>query len=313
MFLISVVSFILIELPPGDYATLYIRQLEMKGENVDQSMIDSIKIRYGTDLPLYGKYFNWMKGIVLKGDFGDSFQWNRPVLDVILERIPYSLLISIFGIVLTYVIALPLALYSAVKQYSFADGAITIFSFVGLATPSFLLVLILMYYLFEYFGLPPGGLFSQEYLNASWSLPKLLDMLKHLILPSFVIAITGTGGIIRTLRATLLDELSKDYVETARSKGLSETKLILKYPVRIALNPILSTVGWLLPAVVSGEAIVSIVANIPTVGPLLISALMSQDMYMAGSIILILSFLTLVGTLISDLILSFSDPRIRYE
>ena len=311
--IMSFVSFVLIELPPGDYLSMYIKSLELRGEKVDAARIESLKVEYGYGQPFIVKYTKWITGIVTRGNFGNSLQWKEPVNKLMAERLPYTIVLSICTILLTYLLSIPIAIYSATHQYSFGDYAATVLGFIGLAIPAFLLALFLMYTLYAKFGIPVGGLFSEQYRDAPWSAAKLIDLLKHLILPVLITGLSGTAGNIRTLRATLLDEFQKDYVETARVKGLPENKLILKYPVRIALNPMWSTIGWLLPAIVSGGTIVDVVLNLPTVGPLLLNSLKSQDMYLAGSIIFILTFLVLVGTFISDIILVISDPRIKYE
>lgn len=312
MVLMSFVSFVLINLPPGNYVEMYVRQLEMSGTRVDDSMIANLERRYGFGLPFHMRYFRWVQGM-FRGDFGRSFQWNRPVLDLVMSRLPFTIAVSALAIVFTYVVAVPIGIYSATHQYSVGDYIVTVFGFLGLAIPNFLFALVLMYFLFIYFGVSPGGLFSPEYAEAPWSLGRVIDLIQHMIVPIVVVGTAGTAGLIRTMRATLLDELGKDYVDTARMKGVSELRLLYKYPVRMAVNPVLSTLGWLLPAVVSGETIVAIVLNLPTVGPLLLSSLMSQDMYLAGTIVLMLTFLTLIGTFLSDLLLAWSDPRIRYE
>ena len=313
VFLISFVSFVIIELPPGDYLTLYINQLKVSGEKVDDALIDSLRVQYGYGQPFIVKYGAWISGILFRGDFGRSFGWREAVSVLVMNRLPYTILISLCTIIFTYLVAIPIGIYSATHQYSLMDYIATIFGFIGLAVPSFLLALFLMYWLYMQFNLPAGGLFSDEFRDAAWSAGKLLDLGKHLIVPIIVTGMAGTAGNIRGLRATLLDELWKDYVETARVKGLTETKLILKYPVRVALNPMWSTIGYLLPAILSGATIVDVVLNLPTVGPLLLGSLKTQDMYLAGSIMFILTCLTLAGTFISDIVLVISDPRIRYE
>lgn len=311
--LMSFVAFVLIDLPPGDYVTMYVKQLEISGTKVTESMLESLKMQYGFGQPFHTRYVKWITGIITKGDFGRSFQWNRPVIDLIMQRLPSTVILSLLTIMFTYIVAIPIGIYSATHQYSIGDYIATVFGFLGLAVPSFLLALVLVFFLYNNFGISPGGLFSPEYVDAPWSMAKLLDFLQHMIVPVVVTGASGTAGLIRTMRATLLDELSKDYVDTARVKGLPERRLLYKYPVRVAINPILSTLGWLLPSVFSGTTIVAIVVNIPTIGPLLLQGLMSQDMYLAGSIILILTVLTLIGTFISDILLAWSDPRIRYE
>ena len=309
----SLVSFWIIELPPGDYLSMYIRRLELAGERVDEARIESLRVQYGYGQPFFVKYFKWVRGIVTRGDFGNSYQWRMPVNRLLGERLPATILLSLSTILFTYLLAIPIGIYSSTHQYSVGDYIATVFGFIGLATPSFLLALFLMYTLYTQFGIPVGGLFSEQFRDAPWSFAKFIDMLQHLIVPVIVTGLAGTAGNIRTVRATMLDELNKDYVVTARVKGLPESKLLMKYPVRVAFNPIWSTIGWLLPAIISGSTIVDVVLNMPTIGPLLLNSLRSQDMYLAGSIVLILTFLTLVGTFLSDIILAVSDPRIRYE
>jgi peptide/nickel transport system permease protein len=311
--LTSLISFAVIELPPGDYLSLYIKQLELRGEAVDEARIESLKVQYGYGQPFSVKYTKWITGILFRGDFGRSFQWKESVSVLVMNRLPFTILISLCTIVFTYIVAIPIGIYSATHQYSIGDYLATIFGFMGLAIPSFLLALFLMYTLYIQLGVPAGGLFSDQYRDAPWTIAKVIDLAKHLIVPVIVVGMAGTAGNIRSLRATLLDELWKDYVETARVRGLTESRLIFKYPVRVALNPMWSTIGYLLPAIVGGATIVEVVLNLPTMGPLLLASLKSQDMYLAGSILFILTFLTLVGTFLSDIILVISDPRIRYE
>ena len=309
---ISVLSFIIIQLPPGDFLTTYIMQLSASGMHVQQDLVDALKVQYGLDKPLYAQYWLWISGFV-RGDMGWSFQWGQPVTELLAERIPLTMVISLSTLVFTYALAIPIGIYSAAHQYSVGDYLFTFTGFIGLATPNFLLALLLMFYFFKFFGLSVGGLFSTEYATAPWSLAKVLDMIEHLWVVIIVIGTGGTAGIIRVMRGTLLDELGKQYVITARSKGVSELRLLFRYPVRVAINPIISTVGWLLPTIVSGAAITAVVLSLPTTGVLLLGALVSQDMYLAGSIIMVLSSLTVVGTLISDLLLAWADPRIRFE
>jgi peptide/nickel transport system permease protein len=292
---------------------MYIQRLELSGERVTQAQIEALKIQYGYGEPFLVRYAKWVWGIISRGSFGRSFQWDRPVTRLLAERLPYTILLSICTILFTYLISIPIGIFSATHQYSVGDYTATVFGFIGLAIPPFLLALFLMYVLYSWLGIPVGGLFSVEFRDAPWSLAKAGDLAKHLILPILITGLGGTAGGIRSLRATMLDELGKDYVDTARVKGLAETRLLLKYPVRVALNPMWSTIGWLLPAIVSGSTIVDVVLNLPTVGPLLLGSLKSQDMYLAGSIVFITTFFTLVGTFISDIILIISDPRIRYE
>jgi len=309
---VSVAAFIIIQLPPGDYLTSYILQLQASGTQVSESEVASLRKQYGLDLPMYLQYFKWVWNM-LHGDFGRSFDWNRPVSDLIAERLPLTMIISLFTLIFTYVVAIPIGIYSATHQYSIGDYIFTVVGFAGLATPNFLFALILMFLFYKYFGLSVGGLFSPQYMRAAWSLAKFTDMLKHLPIPIIVIGTAGTAGLIRVMRGCLLDELRKQYVITARAKGVSERTLLFKYPVRIAINPIISTIGWTLPGIVSGETITAIVLNLPTTGPLLFQALLTQDMYLAGSTVMFLAFLTVIGTFISDLLLAWIDPRIRYE
>jgi len=313
LLIISVIAFVIIQLPPGDYLTSYIMQLKATGTDVSESEIAALKKQYGLDLPVYQQYFKWIWGM-LHGDFGKSFQYGqRPVSELIAERLPLTVTINIFATIFVYIIAIPIGIYSATHQYSKVDYIFTVFGFTGLAIPNFLFALILMLLFYKYFGLSIGGLFSPQYKMASWSLNKFVDMLKHLPVPIIVEGTAGTAGLIRVMRGCLLDELKKQYVITARAKGVEERTLLFKYPVRVAINPIISTIGWMLPAIVSGGAIVEIVLSLPTIGPLLFRALLTQDMHLAGSSIMILSFLTVIGTFISDILLVWIDPRIRYE
>ncbi len=311
LFVISLISFVVIELPPGDFLTSYITQMELQGEYLDQSEVERLKVRYGFDRPLYIRYLKWMGG-VLHGDFGESFEWNKPVSELIWERVGLTMVITSITMVVSWAISLPIGIYSATHQYSISDYVVTFFGFVGLGFPSFLVALILLWTVYSIWGVNLGGLFSEEFIDAPWSWAKFVDMLKHLWLPLLVLGLGSTAGSMRTMRANLLDELRKPYVTTARAKGLEERKLVLKYPVRVALNPFVATIGWALPRLVSGSSIVSVVLNMPTTGPLLLKALMSQDMYLAGSFVLILSVLTVIGTLISDILLGILDPRIRF-
>lgn len=312
IFAISIISFIIINLPPGDYLTTYVSNLEQQGVHVSQQMVERLRQRYGLGHPMHIRYFIWMRGI-FRGDFGQSFYYERPVMEILMERIPLTVMLSMATLIFEMLVAIPIGIYSAVRKYSISDYFATIFGFVGLATPNFLLALVLMFSFYHWFGVSIGGLFSPEFQDAPWTLARFWDMFKHMWVPMIVIGTAGTAGTIRVLRAMMLDELGKDYVKLARSKGMSEWQVIIKHPVRIALNPIISTIGWLLPAIISGEAIVSIVLNLPTTGPVLINSLQTQDMYLAGSFILILSTLTIIGTLISDILLAVADPRVRYE
>jgi len=309
---VSIVAFIIIQLPPGDYLTSYIMMLKISGEEVSESEIAVLKRQYGLDLPIYLQYFKWMWKM-LHGDFGRSFQWNKPVSDLIAERLPLTVIISTFTLIFTYAVAIPIGIYSATHQYSLGDYTFTVIGFVGLATPNFLFALVLMFFFCKYFGLSVGGLFSPAYQDAAWSIGRFIDMLKHLPIPIIVIGTAGTAGLIRVMRGCLLDELRKQYVITARAKGVKERTLLFKYPVRVAINPVVSTIGWTLPGIVSGETITAIVLGLPTVGPVLFNALLFQDMYLAGSIVMFQCFLTVIGTFISDILLILVDPRIKYE
>lgn len=312
LIIISIISFIIIQLPPGDYLTTYIIELSEMGDRVSMSEVEYLREYYGLNQPIYIQYFKWVGGI-LKGDLGYSFEWGKPVSNIIGERIGLTLIVSLFSLLFTWIVAFPIGFFSAIKQYSIWDYIFTFVGFIGLATPNFLLALVLMYIYFEYFGVSVSGLFSTEFIRAPWSMAKFIDMLKHIWIPMIVIGTAGTAGLIRILRNNLLDELQKPYVITARAKGVNELKLLFKYPVRIAINPFISTVGWLLPRIFSGATITAIVLNLPTIGPVLLRALMVQDMYLAGSIVLILASLTVVGTLLSDVLLAMVDPRIRYK
>jgi len=312
LFGISIVTFVLIQLPPGDFLTSYIAELESTGHVLDDAEIASLRNRYGLDSPLYAQFLKWFWNL-LQGDFGVSFQWNKPVNELIWERLALTFIISLATLLFTWVVALPIGVYSATHQYSVSDYVITFFGFLGRGIPDFMLALILMWIGLIYLGTSAGGLFSLEYKQAPWSIAKVWDLLKHLWVPIIVLGTSNTAGLIRIMRNNLLDELHKPYVETARSKGLTEQKILWKYPVRIALNPFVSTVGWVLPTLISGATIVSVVLSLPTTGPLLLSALLSQDMYLAGSFVMILSTLTILGTLVSDILLAWIDPRIRME
>jgi peptide/nickel transport system permease protein len=312
VFLISILAFIIIQLPPGDYLTQRILQLESTGATVDQAEIERLSNMYGLDRPLYVQYAKWMWNIITRLDFGYSFQWNRPVNDILMSRMGMTFFIAFLSFVVCWGFAIPIGIYVAIKQYSIADYFFTFLGFIGLAMPGFLLALILMYISYSKFGIKVGGLFSPEMEPLPMSWAKFVDLLGHLWLPVLILAIGGTANIIRTLRATMLDELRKPYVTVARAKGLSELKVITQYPVRIAINPILSTIGWLLVWFFSGGMVVEIVLNLDTAGPVMWRALINQDMYTAGAYILIIGTLTALGSLVSDLLLALNDPRIRF-
>ncbi len=309
--LVSVVAFVLIQLPPGDYLSTYIAQLEEANTEVTESELASMRQQYGLDQPLFVQYFKWITGIVTRGDFGQSFQWNKPVRDLIGERFALTAIVAISSLLFTFVVGVPIGIYSALHKYTAGDFSFTVLGYVGLATPNFMLALVLMWIGFKYFGQSVGGLFSPDYQAAAWSLGKFVNLLTHLWVPMVVLGTAGTAGLIRVTRAMLLDELEKQYVITARAKGIHERRLIFKYPVRIALNPVASTIGWSLTEIISGAPIVAVVLSLPTTGPVLLRSLLSQDMYLAGAFFLLLSVLTVVGTFISDVLLALLDPRIR--
>ncbi|UYO00555.1 MAG: ABC transporter permease [Devosia sp.] len=309
---ISFISFVIIQLPPGDYVTAYVAQLRQAGEYISAVQEAQLREQFGLNDPMLVQYWRWITNIVFRGEFGYSLEWNAPVSSLIWDRLGLTLAISSASLIITWLIAIPVGVYSATRQYSFFDHLFTVFGFLGKGIPDFLLALVLMWMAFAYLNLDVGGLFSPQYQNAPWSLAKLVDLLAHLWIPLVVLATGGAAGLIRVMRANMLDELGKPYVETAYAQGLSESKVVWNYPVRVALNPFISTVGWALPALFSGDVITAVVLNLPTTGPLLLQALKMQDMYLAGSFILILSVFTVIGTLISDILLAWFDPRIRY-
>ncbi|MFW6058538.1 MAG: ABC transporter permease [Phycisphaeraceae bacterium] len=340
LLVISFVSFAVIQAPPGDFLTMHILALEESGQQVDRDQIERLREEFNLDDPFMIQYTKWLNDLLPFGfqpaegdylwienddgervfnwprlktpDLGRSMELDRPVTALLAERLPLTIALSLCTLLFTWVVAIPIGIYSATRQYSVGDYLFTFLGFIGLAMPNFLLALVFMYVGQVYFD-TTGGLFSLEYRNAPWSWGKLLDLAKHIWVPMIVIGTAGTAGMIRVMRGNLLDELGKQYVVTARAKGLKRWKLTLKYPVRVALNPLVSTVGWVLPAIISGEVIVGVVLGLPTVGPLLLQALMNQDMYLAGSIIMLMAVLTVLGTLLSDLLLLWLDPRIRYE
>lgn len=312
VFVISVVTFIIIQLPPGDYLTTYISNLRTSGIEVSESQAESLKRQYGLDQPEYAQYLLWMKNMLLYGDFGRSFQWNKPVKTILLERIPLTMGVSLATTLFVFAVSIPIGIYSATHKYSLFDYTFTFVGFIGLSVPGFLLALVLMWVIYGLTGATVSGLFTAEYADAPWSLAKLLNLLSRIWFPMIIIGMSGTAGLIRVMRGNLLDELQKQYVVTARAKGVPERIVLFRYPVRIAVNPIISTIGWILPSIVGGEILVSIVLNLQTTGPVLLQAVRFQDMYLAGSITLILSILTIVGTLIADILLVWLDPRIRF-
>jgi peptide/nickel transport system permease protein len=308
---VSILSFLIIQLPPGDFATTRLSELAASGNASAVYEAEQLRAEYGLDQPIFVQYFQWI-GQVVQGNFGISFDWNRPVADVIGDRLVLTMVVSVAAIIFTWAVALPIGVYSAVRRYSVGDHALTFVGFLGLAIPNFLLALVLMYFGFAVFGANVGGLFSAGYESAPWSFGKAWDLLKHLVLPAIVLGLAGAAQLMRVMRANLLDELKKPYVITARAKGLSERRVIAKYPVRVALNPFASSIGFIFPQIVSGSIVVSIVLSLPTVGPLLLRSLQAQDMYLAGAIVLLLGVMTVIGTLISDLVLMWLDPRIRH-
>ena len=309
---ISIISFTIIQLPPGDYLTTYVAQLRRGGTDINEEFVQGLIMQYGLDKPFHLKYLKWIWNFI-QGDMGMSFTWNRPVNQLVWGRLGLTVVISLSSLAFMWIVAIPIGIYAAVRQYSVGDYIFTFLGFVGLAIPNFMLALILMYIGFKYLGMDVGGLFSPAFEDAPWSLAKIVDLLKHLWVPTVVLGTAGTAQLIRIMRANLLDELRKLYVITARAKGAKESRLIVRYPVRVALNPFISTIGWILPSLISGATVTAIVLNLPTTGPLLIGALLAQDMYLAGSFIMLLSILTVVGFLVSDILLVVADPRIRFE
>ncbi|MCJ7873298.1 ABC transporter permease [Marinovum sp. 2_MG-2023] len=309
---ISFIAFFIIQLPPGDYLTSVIASMSDSGQDMHPDEVRRIRALYGLDEPMIVQYFKWITGILLRGDFGYSFEWGRPVSELIWDRMGATLAVSMASLLFVWIVSLPIGVYSAVRRHSIGDHVFTLFGFLGLAIPNFILALTLMYVGYKYMGQSVGGLYSPEFVGAPASLAKFWDLLKHLWIPVVVIGTSGTASLIRILRANLTDELSKPYVITARAKGLPEHQVIMRYPLRIALNPFVSAIGWVLPQLISGVTITAIVLNLPTAGPLLLRALVAQDMYLAGSFILLMGILTLIGMLISDLLLAALDPRIRF-
>ena len=311
LWVISIISFVVIQLPPGDYLTTLAINLEESGYPVEEAMLERYRIRFGLDKTLFQQYVIWITNFV-QGDMGYSFEWKANVNTLIWERLLLTIALSTSSLILTWMISLPIGVYSALKQHTVGDYVFTIIGLAGVSVPGFMLALVLMYLAFDKLGADVGGLFSPQYADAPWNLGKMLDLLKHIWLPAFILASAGTAGLIRTLRANLLDELKKPYMITARSKGIVYRKVVMKYPLRIALNPFISSFAYILPALISGSTIISVVLNLPTTGPLLLGALQTQDMYLAGSFIMLLSVLTVIGTFFSDLLLAAIDPRVRF-
>jgi len=312
LIVISLLVFIIIQLPPGDYLESHIAELESQGESVDPAQIEFLREEYGLDKSIWEQYFVWIKGF-MQGDLGYSFEYNLPVSEVIGDKMWLTIIISFFTILITWLIAFPIGMYSATHPYSWGDYGLTFLGFLGLATPNFLLALVMLYLANQYFGTSIGGLMDEQYINQPWSWEKFQSVCAHLWIPVLVIGTSGTAGMILRLRANLLDELRKPYVVTARAKGMGELKLLTKYPLRLSLNFFIADIGSLLPSVISGAEVVAVVLSLPTTGPILLAALQSQDMYLAGSFLMFLAILTVVGVLVSDILLAMLDPRIRLQ
>jgi len=308
---ISVITFVIIQLPPGDFLSAQIAEMQSQGETLQQEKIEHLRQLYGLDQPLWIQYLGWLWGL-LRGDLGWSFEYDRPVSEVIGDRIFLTFVVSFATVLFTWVIAFPIAVYSATHQYSWADHALTFLGFIGLATPNFLLALVLLYFANVWFGTSIGGLVDPQYLDQPMSFAKFLSVLEHLWIPVVIIGTSGTAAMIRRLRANLLDELQKPYVVTARAKGCSPGRALIKYPLRMALNPFIADIGNLLPEFISGSALVSVVLSLPTTGPVLVRALQTQDMYLAGSFLMLEAVLVVLGVLVSDILLAWLDPRIRF-
>ena len=308
----SIVVFAIVQAPPGDFLTTYVATLASSGTSISAEHIAALRHEYGLDQPVVVQYLRWMQNL-LSGNLGLSLEYQRPNAELIGEQLALTVVLALFAFVVTWIVAVPAGIYSATHQRSAFDYVFTVINYVGVATPNFLLALVLMWVAFAYFGIGITGLFSSEFVNVPWSLARVVDLLQHVWLPALVLGIAGTARLTRVMRANLLDELNKPYVMTARAKGLKEWRLVLRYPVRLAFNPLVSTIGWYLPQLFSGSLIVATVMNLPNIGPLLLRALINQDMYLAGAILLIYCFLTIIGTLISDILLAWLDPRIRME
>ncbi len=315
MFIISIIVFVTVQLPPGDFVSTMIENMRNQtgGQTFSAEYEAAMRERYGLNEPVYVQYYKWARNIILQGDFGYSVMNAAPAEKMITDRIGMTIVVAFASFIFTWMVALPIGVLSAVKQYSLADYVFSFIGFIGLATPGFLIALVLMFLSFKYGGVSLSGLFSPEFENVPWSMERVIDLLKHLWIPMIILGVGGTAGLIRVMRANLLDELNKPYVEAARAKGLPEWKLLIKYPIRQAMNPFVSTIGWMLPALIAGEALVSIVLNLPTTGPVLLNALLQQDMFLAAGFLMVLSLLTIIGSLLSDLLLAWLDPRIRLD
>ncbi len=312
LLLFSIIVFALVQAPPGDFLTSYVSMLATSGSSIDEAQVAALKAQWGLDQPFHIQYLRWMQNL-LRGNLGMSLEYQRPNNELIGERLLLTILLALFSFVFTWAIAIPAGILTAVKQHTIIDYVFTVLNYIGVAIPNFMLALILMWIAFSRFGLSVTGLFSPEFIDAPWSWARVVDLLKHIWLPMIILGVAGTARLTRVMRANLLDEMNKPYVVTARAKGLSEWKLVLKYPVRLAINPLVSTIGWYLPQLFSGSLIVATVMNLQNIGPLLLRSLITQDMYLAGSILLIYCLLTIIGTLISDILLALLDPRIRME
>ncbi|RPI93607.1 MAG: ABC transporter permease [Chloroflexi bacterium] len=312
LFLFSVMVFALVQAPPGDYLTSYIATLSSSGSSLDKAEIEALKQQFGLDQPVHIQYLRWVQSL-LRGKLGLSLEYQRPNVELIGERLGLTLVLALSAFVFTWIVAIPLGIYSATHRNTVLDYLTTVLNYIGVATPNFMLALILMWWAYSQFGLSITGLFSRDFEQAPWSFAKVIDLLKHIWLPMIVIGIAGTARLTRVMRANLLDELNKPYMVSGRARGLSEWQLVMKYPVRLAINPLASTIGWYLPELFSGSLIVATVMNLQNIGPLLLRSLINQDMYLAGSILLIYCFLAIIGTLISDILIAWLDPRIRME
>ncbi len=312
LFIFSILAFLLIQAPPGDFVTSYVAELTASGSSMDQIQVDALRELYGLEQPIHVQYFKWISRI-LQGDLGVSLDWRKPISELIGERLLLTVLLGTFTLLLTWALAVPIGIISATHKYTFVDYFFTVFNYIGVATPTFMTALILMWLAFYYFGITVTGLFSPEYVDAPWSMGRVVDLGKHIWLPVVILALDGTARLARIMRANLLDELNKPYMEMARAKGMSEWRLVMKYPVRLAINPLVSSLGWYLPLIFSGSLIVATVLNLPTIGPMLLRSLRSQDMFLAGIIVLVYFGLAVIGTLLSDILLAWLDPRIRME
>jgi peptide/nickel transport system permease protein len=312
MALFSLMVFALVQAPPGDFLTSYIATLASSGSSIEKAEIEMLKQQYGLDQPFHIQYIRWMSNL-MRGNLGLSLEYQRPNAELISERLGLTLALALLAFVFTWVVAIPIGIYSATHRNTILDYLFTVVNYIGVATPNFMLALILMWWAYSYFGMSITGLFSREFEQAPWSIAKFIDLMKHIWLPMIIIGVAGTARLTRVMRANLLDELNKPYMIAGRARGLSEWQLVMKYPVRLAINPLASTIGWYLPELFSGSLIVATVMNLQNIGPLLLRALISQDMYLAGGILLIYCFLAIIGTLISDILIVWLDPRIRME